>query len=125
MQLGYTKFCCILCEWDRYTRISQYAVTEWPRCKQILPGQKNIANDRPIDPQKIAPPPLHIRLRLMTDFVKAMNWNGEGFHYLQQKFPWISNAKIKVGIFVGPWIKELLNDRNFDEVLEGTKRQCV
>jgi hypothetical protein len=29
------------------------AVTEWPHCKQILSGQKNIANDPVVYPQKI------------------------------------------------------------------------
>jgi hypothetical protein len=43
----------------------------------------------------------------MKSFVKAMNWNGEGFQYLQQKFPLISNEKIKEGFFVTPQIKDL------------------
>jgi hypothetical protein len=40
----------------------------------------------------------------------------------QQKFSWISDAKIKEGIFVGPQIKESMNDRNVDEFLEGTTK---
>jgi hypothetical protein len=44
------------------------------------------------------------------------------FGHLQQKFPWISGAKIKEGIFVDPQIKELMNDMSFDEVLEGTEK---
>jgi hypothetical protein len=50
-----------------------------------------------------------------------MNQNGEGFQYLQQKFPWVSDAMIKKGIFISPHMKELINDTNFDEVLEGTE----
>jgi hypothetical protein len=52
-------------------------VTEWH--KQILPGQKNIANDPLVDPLKIFLPPLHIKLGLMKNSVKAMNQNGGGF----------------------------------------------
>jgi hypothetical protein len=37
-----------------------------------------------------------------------------------KKFSWISTAKIKEGIFICPHIKELINDGNWDAVLEGT-----
>jgi hypothetical protein len=60
----------------------------------------------------------------MKNSVNAMKWNREGLWYLQQKFPQISDAKTKEGIFISPQIKELMNDRNFDEILEGLKRQC-
>jgi hypothetical protein len=49
--------------------------------------------------------------------VKAVNQNGEGFWYQQQQFPCISDAKIKEQIFAGPQINELVNYRNFDEVI--------
>jgi hypothetical protein len=54
--------------------------------------------------------------------VKAMNRNGDGFRYLQQNFPYISDAKIREGIFVGPQINEPMIDRNFDEFVEGTEK---
>jgi len=41
----------------------------------------------------------------MKNFVKAMNREGEGFRYLRQMFPRISDANIKEGIFVGPQIR--------------------
>jgi hypothetical protein len=47
-------------------------------------------------------------------------WNGDGFRYLQQKFPHTSDAKIEGGIFIGYQIKDFMNEKNFDEVLEGT-----
>ena len=53
----------------------------------------------------------------MKNFVKAMNKSGDGFQYLQNKFPRISDAKIKEGIFVGPQIRELFNDEQFEENL--------
>jgi hypothetical protein len=54
--------------------------------------------------------------------VKVMTRNGEGFRYLQQKFPGISDAKIKEGTFVSPQIKELMTDSIVDEVPEGTEK---
>ncbi|UYV63994.1 hypothetical protein LAZ67_2006277 [Cordylochernes scorpioides] len=47
------------------------------------------------------------------NFVKAMDRNASGFAYLKQKFSSISKAKIKEGIFVGPQIRELQQDGNF------------
>jgi hypothetical protein len=58
-------------------------------------------------------PPLHIKLGL-KNFVKAMDRDGQGFRYLQGKFPRISDAKMKEGIFIGPQIGELMKDQDFE-----------
>jgi hypothetical protein len=81
--------------------------------------EKYIENYPVVDPHKIFLPKFQIKLGLMKNSVKAMNQN-RGFHYLQQKFPWISDAKIKEGILVSSQIKQLMNDRN-SEVLEATE----
>jgi hypothetical protein len=39
------------------------------------------------------------------------------FSYLQQKFPLLSEAKLKEGIFVGPQTRKLTKDKNFDSIL--------
>ncbi|UYV80326.1 hypothetical protein LAZ67_18002425 [Cordylochernes scorpioides] len=83
-------------------------------CKQ---GYKNIANLPLIDSENIYLPPLHIKLGLMKNFVKAMDRNASGFAYLKQKMSSISEAKIKEGIFVGPQIRELQQDENFQNSL--------
>ncbi|UYV79737.1 hypothetical protein LAZ67_18000530 [Cordylochernes scorpioides] len=80
-------------------------------------GYKNIANLPLIDSENIYLPPLHIKLGLMKNFVKAMDRNASGFAYLKQKFSSISEAKIKKGIFVGPQIRELQQDGNFQNSL--------
>ena len=51
-------------------------------------------------------PPLHIKLGLMKNFVKGMNKEGQAFRYLRNKFPKVSNTKVKESIFVGPQIGE-------------------
>ncbi|UYV67906.1 hypothetical protein LAZ67_5002464 [Cordylochernes scorpioides] len=53
----------------------------------------------------------------MKNFVKAMDRNASGFAYLKQKFSSISEAKIKEGHFVGPQIRELQQDGNFQNSL--------
>jgi hypothetical protein len=68
-----------------------------------------------VDPEKIILPPLHIKLGLMKQFVKAQDRNGNCFNCLSNKFPALSHAKVKEGIFVGPQIWTLNKDRVFEE----------
>ena len=44
------------------------------------------------------------------------------FKYLKTKFPLLSDAKIKEGIFVGPQIRELFKDETFNRVIEGKEK---
>ncbi|UYV70517.1 hypothetical protein LAZ67_7003387 [Cordylochernes scorpioides] len=81
-------------------------------------GHKNIVNPPLIDSENIYLPPLHIRLELMKNFVKAMDRNASGFAYLKQKCSNMSDAKIKEGIFVGPQIRELPQNGNFQNSLK-------
>ena len=50
---------------------------------------------------------MHIKLGLMKNFVKGMDKTGRGFEYVRKKFPNVSDAKIKEGIFIGPQIREM------------------
>ncbi|GFU61049.1 hypothetical protein TNCV_4436791 [Trichonephila clavipes] len=43
--------------------------------------------------------------------------NTPGFVCLKQKFPKISEAKVKEGIFVGPQIRSPMHDEKFEELL--------
>ena len=58
---------------------------------------------------------MYIKLGVMKNFVKGMNRIGKGFTYLKTKYPRVSDAKIKEGIFVGPQIRELMRDQKFDK----------
>ncbi|UYV73879.1 hypothetical protein LAZ67_11001247 [Cordylochernes scorpioides] len=91
--------------------------SSWPNRETFTTGHKNIVNPPLIDSENIYSPPLHIKLELMKNFVKAMDRNASGFAYLKQKYSSISDAKIKEGIFVGPQIRELLQDGNFQNSL--------
>lgn len=124
LQLGYTKFCCFLCEWDSRDRENHYYKKVWPTRKSLIPGQKNVKYSPLVKPADILLPPLHIKLGLMKNFVKAMDRNGNGFLYLKEKFPRISDAKIKEGIFVGPQIREIIKDPIFDEQLNTLEKSA-
>jgi hypothetical protein len=67
--------------------------------------------------EKVFLPPLHIKLGLMKNFIKAMDKDGAGFTYLKPIFPRLSDAKLREGIFVGPQIRELIKDEQFEEHL--------
>ena len=75
-------------------------------------------------PEKIYLPPLHIKLGLMKNFVTGMGKTGRGFEYVRNKFQSVSEVKIKEGICIGPHIRELMQDKQFDEDLNKTERSA-
>jgi len=65
--------------------------------KSLKDGEKNVQHPALAEWHKILLPPLHIKLGLMKNFVKAMDRTGSTFKYLAEKFPPLSEAKIKEG----------------------------
>jgi len=61
----------------------------------------------------------------MKNYVKGMDKTGRGFEYVWNKFPNVSDAKIKEGIFIGLQIRELMQGKQFDEDLNETKKGLV
>jgi len=53
-----------------------------------------------------------------------MDKTGRGFQYVRSNFPNVSDAKIKEGIFIGPQIRELMQDKEFIEDLNETERNA-
>ena len=100
LQLGYTKYCCFLCLWDSRARSEHYIKKHWPPRLLPTPGQHNIANMALVPREKIILSPLHIKLGLFKQFVKAFNKESPVFQFLQKNFPKLSEAKIKEGVFV-------------------------
>lgn len=117
LQKGYTKYCCFLCLWDSRARKDHYIKRKWPKRSKFVPGEANIQNMPLVNPQDVYIPPLHLKLGLMKNFVKSLDKEKAGFIYLRQKFPKISEAKLKEGVFVGPQIRKLFKDPNFEAVL--------
>jgi len=60
----------------------------------------------------------------MKNFVKGMDKTGRGFHYVRNKFPNVSDAKLKENIFIGPQIRQLMQDKQFDKDLNETERNA-
>ena len=60
----------------------------------------------------------------MKNFVKGMDKTGRVFQYVKNKFPNVTEAKIKEGVFIGPQIREMMQDKQFDEDLNETERNA-
>jgi len=51
-----------------------------------------------------------------------MDQNSAGFMYLKNKFPRISDAKIKEGIFVWPQIRAFIQDIKYEDQLHDVEK---
>lgn len=117
MQGGYTKYCCFLCLWDSRDREQHYRKKQWPKRFIVRVGENNIKYVPLVKKEDIILPPLHIKLGLIKNFVKALDKEGEAFQYLRTLFNRLSEAKIKEGIFDGPHIRKLLKDGKLQRYL--------
>ena len=113
LQSDYTKYPCFMCLWDSRADELHFKQREWPVRTDMVPGSHNIKAIPLVPRHKVLLPPLHIKLGLMKLFVNALCREGDAFKYLVQKFPHISDAKLKAGVFVGPDIRELMKDSEF------------
>jgi len=53
-----------------------------------------------------------------------MEKTGCGFQYVRYKLPNVSDTKIKEGIFIGPQIRELMQDKELIEDLNDSERNA-
>jgi hypothetical protein len=60
----------------------------------------------------------------MKQFVKALPKEGVCFKYVCKKFPGLSDAKLREGIFVGPDIRKLLPDDLFEMTMKTVEKEA-
>ncbi|GBM53251.1 hypothetical protein AVEN_128419-1 [Araneus ventricosus] len=60
----------------------------------------------------------------MKQFIKALPKESECFKYLCDQFPGLSEAKLKEGVFVGPDIRKMMKDENFETKIETNERKA-
>jgi hypothetical protein len=113
MQQGYTKFCCFLCLWDSRDRQNHYTTNEWPSRTTRVPGRHSIKFESLVNPEDILLPPLHIKLGIFKQFIKALDSEGEPLKIVKNLFPTLSEGKIKEGVFVGPQLNKLMKSDAF------------
>ena len=121
-QGGYTKHPCFLCYWDSRATDQHWVKKDWPSRQDLAVGDKNIINEPLVNRDRIILPPLHIKLGLMKQFVKALDKDGDCFNYIAQTFPGLSIEKLKGGIFDGPQIRKLMQDQTFTACMTVVER---
>ena len=99
-------------------------VKNWSARKDLTPGSYNVVNSSLIERRKILLPPLHIKLGLAKQFVKALKPTGRAFRHIRQMFPSLSEAKIKGDIFVGPQIRKMLASEKLEEQMSDLERNA-
>lgn len=97
MQGGHTKYPCYFCEWNSRATDQHYIQKDWVPRTAFVVGEKNSINIPLVNPTNIILPPLHIKLGLIKQFVKALDKNGSTFKYLEKFSPRISYGKLKEG----------------------------
>ena len=113
LQGWYTTYPCFLCFWDSWADNQDYIRQEWPLRQRLKPGLHNIQSHPLVELNKILLPSLHIKWGVMKNFMKAIDWEGNRFVFLQE----LSIEKFKAGIFDSPQIRELMKNPMFDESL--------
>ena len=111
-QRGYTKFPCYLCMWDSRAREKHWTQKEWPIRETLEAGMPNVVNNPMISRTKFFPP-LHTKLGLMKQFVKALSLDSECFQHLVYALPSLLYENIKAGLFDGLQIRTHVHDQGF------------
>ena len=100
LQGRYTKHSCFLCLWNIRAEGEHYEKIHWLTLEELTPGMYNVIREPFISWEKVLLSPLHIKLGLVKQFVKALDFEGEVFQEIHSMFSRLSEAKIKGGIFV-------------------------
>ena len=116
-QAGYMKYPCFICLWDSRDKNQHYKKKIWPLRRSLKAGDPNVSKNPLIGSEKVLLPPLHIKLRIMKQFVKALYTQ-----YLVNRLPCLTDAKIKGGIFVGTQIRELMKTTQFEDVMTNVEK---
>jgi len=85
-------------------------------------SEENCRQSPLVLPVKIFLPPLHIKLGLMENYVKGIDKTGRGLEYVWNKSRNVSDNKIGGDTFIGPQIRELMQEKQFDEELNASQR---
>jgi len=112
-QGGYTKYPCFLCLWDSRAKQEHWIRKVWSTRENMVIGESNIIREPLVGREKIISPPMHIKLGLMKQFMKALDHDSPCFAYIGLKKRGVSSEKLKAGILDGPQIRQLINDSHF------------
>ena len=100
-----TKHLFFLCYLNSRAKSQHWVKDAWPASNILKPENKNIIIQFLVKPKKITLPFLCIKIGLMKQFVKALDFYGHCSNYVCYTFPGLSKEKIKAEIFSGPQIR--------------------
>ena len=83
----------------------------------------NVENQPLVEPSKILLPSMHLKPGQMKNFVKAMNQEAAAFTYLREKFPRLSEAKLKKVFSLGHKYETLSRTYTSTSSFKATKRR--
>lgn len=83
----------------------------------------NVLRQPLVDSNKVLLPPLHIKLGLVKQIVKALDF-GEAFQEIRVMLPKLSEAKIKGGIFVGPQVNAMLKSEKLERAMTKVEKEA-
>ena len=124
LQGGYTKYSCFLCLWDSRADHEHYQRVEWPPRDDLQLGKFNVIRPLLVELGKVLLPPLHIKLGLVKQFVKALDHGGEAFQEIRLLFPKLSEAKVKGGIFTGPQVRKMFKSVQLEKAMSDVEREA-
>lgn len=99
LKQGFAKHQCFLCLWEGRRRDLHYTDYKWHPRISHQPGQDSIEKIPLVPSSKIILPPLHIKLGLIKNFVRALDADSAAIFHLKKIFPKLSEAKIDAGKF--------------------------
>lgn len=123
-QSGNTRYPNFLGFWDSSDNLTGINQTQTSHFKTLWGLEKNVIQESLVPHNRVLLPPLHIKLGLVKQFVKAIPEDGECFKYLCSKFPNLSGAKLKEEIFVGLYTWKLLCDKYFMQTMNKTEKEA-
>lgn len=96
---GFSKHQCFICLWEGRQKDLHYTNHAWPPRVNFQVGQNSIDHLPLVEGAAVILPPLHIKLGLVRNFVRALKTNDAAFTYLKAElFPKLSDAKIENGM---------------------------
>ena len=123
LQGGYTKYSCFLYLFNSTADGEHYEKMHWPTREELTPGMYYVIREPLVSREKVLLPPLHIKLGLAKQFVKALGFEGEVFQNIRLIFSRVSDVKIKGGIFVRSQISTMLKSESKEEKISETEKK--
>ena len=124
LQGGFTKYSCFLCLWDSRASNQHYVTRDWLARTELTADKYNVIRDSLILAERVLLPPLHIKLGLAKQFVKALDSQSPAFQYICSMFPKLSDAKLKAGVFTGPQIRCMLESEDLETTMSSLEKDA-